>query len=203
AAMNHLLVVAALDEEIDELRRRHPDVSVLVTGPGKVLAAAGLAAALATDRPAAVLVLGTAGALTPRHEGVHEIDLVTQHDFDSAAIAALVGRAYAGRIVLGPATDSADVAGRSALTHLATGDVFVADPAHVARLADLGFGLVDMEGYAYAHVCRSAGVPVRIVKAVSDSADGDAASTWTTNIRRCAVLLADWYDEQGGLPVVP
>ncbi|MDQ1726257.1 MAG: adenosylhomocysteine nucleosidase [Frankiaceae bacterium] len=183
--MSFLLVAAALDEEVAELRRRHPGVTVLVTGPGKVLAAAGLAARLATERPAEVLVLGTAGALRPDLAGAHEVGLVAQHDYDDASIRALVGRTYGAPIPLaggGP--------------HLATGDVFVADADHVARLAARGFGLVDMEGYAYAHVCAAAGVPVRIVKAVSDGADGEAAASWAANVRRCAELLADWYDAE-------
>ncbi len=177
------LVVAALDEEVEDLRLRQPDQPVLVTGPGKVLAASALAARLATDRPAQVLVLGTAGALHAGLEGAHEVGGVSQHDFDAVSIHALVGRWYAPALLLsgdGP--------------HLATGDVFVADAVHVGRLAARGFGLVDMEGYAYAHVCAAAGVPVRIVKAVSDGADGEAPVSWAANVRRCAELLADWYD---------
>jgi adenosylhomocysteine nucleosidase len=190
--MADLLVVAALDEEVVELRRRHPELAVLVTGPGKVLAAAGLAAAIAADRPAAVLVLGTAGGLTAGHEGVHEIAVVGQHDFDAAAIASLVGRSYGPPIVLAGPADPGE--------HLATGDVFVADAEHVGRLNALGYGLVDMEGYAYAHVCQAAGLPVRIVKAVSDLADGSAAMSWAANVQRCSKLLADWYDEFGLVP---
>src|SRR5947208_2990681 len=72
-ALMSLLVVAALEEEIEALRRRHPAQPVLVTGPGKALAAGALATQLATDRPDAVLVLGTAGALAPGLAGVHEV----------------------------------------------------------------------------------------------------------------------------------
>ena len=59
---------------------------------------------------------------------------------------------------------------------LASGDVFVADPAvrdPLARRADL----VDMEGYAVAYACRRFGVPVRLVKHVSDNAD-EVALDW-------------------------
>ena len=190
--MIDLLVVAALEEELAELLRRHPATTALVTGPGKVLAASGLAAALAASRPGAVLVLGTAGGLTPGHQGVHEVAVVAQHDFDAAALESLVGRLYGAPITLAATGE-----------HLATGDVFVADAEHVARLAARGYGLVDMEGYAYAHVCAAAGVPLRIVKAVSDGAEGDAVTTWTANVRQCSALLADWYDGQARLPVVP
>ena len=188
--MTDVLVVAALDEEVAELRRRHPELAVLVTGPGKVLAAAGLAAAIAADRPSTVLVVGTAGGLSAGHAGVHEIAVVAQHDFDSASLSALVGRSYGDPISLGQPGAAGE--------HLATGDVFVTDPIHVARLHTQGYGLVDMEGYAYAHVCQVAGVPLRIVKAVSDGADGAAVLSWVATVQRCSELLADWYDGQPG-----
>lgn len=186
--MSYELIVAALDEEVAALRTRHPDARVLVTGPGKVLAAAGLAAALAAEPVPSpitgVLVIGTAGGLIPGMEGVHEIGTVAQHDFDAAAISGLVGRTYGEPIELRPGP------------HLATGDVFVSDAAQVQALAARGYELVDMEAYAYAHVCVAAGVPVRIVKAVSDGADAAAGASWAANVDRCAEALADWYDEQ-------
>jgi adenosylhomocysteine nucleosidase len=177
------LVVAALDEEVAEIRRRWPEADVLVTGPGKVLAAASLGLRLGRARPESVVVVGTAGALDARLSGVQEIASVAQHDFDSQSIAALVGRMYGAQLTL-----------QEHGAWLATGDVFVSDATHVRQLAAAGFGLVDMEGYAYAQVCASAGVPVRIAKAVSDAADGDAGSTWVRNVSRCATQLADWYD---------
>lgn len=182
--MTDVLVVAALDEEIAELRARHPELPVLVTGPGKVLAACALAQAVASDPPGAVLALGTAGAVDASVTGVLEVGEVAQHDFDATAIASLVGRDYGGPISL----ERPGVA-------LATGDVFVDSTDEVARLAARGFVLVDMEGYAYAHVCRAAGVPIRIVKAVSDAADETAAVSWSDNVARCGAQLADWYDE--------
>jgi adenosylhomocysteine nucleosidase len=183
------LVVAALEEEVAEIRRRRPATDILVTGPGKVLAGAALGLRLGRVRPDDVLVVGTAGALDARLSGVLEIASVAQHDFDSDTIAALVGRTFGAPIVL-----------QEHGVHLATGDVFLSDPAHVRRLSVAGFGLVDMEGYAYAYVCASAAVPLRIVKAVSDAADDDAGSTWVRNVSRCAVQLADWYDVHVALP---
>ena len=63
---------------------------------------------------------------------------------------------------------------------LATGDVFVTDPLVRARLAEVA-SLVDMEGYAVAYACRQFGVPVRLVKHVSDDAD-EGALDWPARV---------------------
>jgi adenosylhomocysteine nucleosidase len=80
-------------------------------------------------------------------------------------------------------------AGRSAV--LATGDVFISDPVVRGRLAQRA-DVVDMEGYAVASAARAVGVPVTLVKQVSDSADGTAARTWQETMDACARALADW-----------
>ena len=77
---------------------------------------------------------------------------------------------------------------------LATGDMFVTDPAVRARLAEVA-PLVDMEGYAVAWAARQAGVPVHLVKHVSDNAD-EGAKDWASLVdasaRELGAWLADW-----------
>ena len=170
------LLVVALDEEAAGLDDRLP---VLVTGPGKVCAATALAGALAAHRPSSVINIGTAGALRSGLDGIHEIGTVLQHDFDDEAIAALLGRSYGAAIELG-----------AGLT-LATGDRFVSGGDLRDRLAERA-DLVDMEGYAVAAAARAAGVPVRLVKLVSDEADEDAGTTWVRSVANHAHTLADW-----------
>ncbi|WP_229799060.1 phosphorylase family protein [Planomonospora parontospora] len=74
---------------------------------------------------------------------------------------------------------------------LATGDAFIADEAARERLAARAH-LVDMEGYALASAAASAGVPIRIVKHVSDDAGDGAAKSWRESVADCARSLADW-----------
>lgn len=168
------LVVAALREEAAYLD------GTVITGPGKARAAAGLARALTDQRPEEVVVVGTAGAVNPDLSGVLEIGTVSEHDLDVPAIERLVGVDYGATMRLAPAGP-----------HLGTGDVFVAgDRAEALR--NLGYDLVDMEGFAYAVVAQRFGVPIRIVKAVSDNADDAAFTTWRANVDRCARALADW-----------
>ena len=179
------LLVVALPEEADGLDEGLP---VLVTGPGKVLAAVAVSAALATVRPSAVVNLGTAGGLRDGLGGVYEVCTVIQHDFDGASIRALVNRDYGTPIGLDAASDAMPVV-------LATGDRFIADGAVRSALARDAH-LVDMEGYAVACAARAAGVPVRLIKLVSDDAGETAGRTWAEAVGEHAQTLAGWVRDQ-------
>jgi adenosylhomocysteine nucleosidase len=73
---------------------------------------------------------------------------------------------------------------------LATGDLFVTETQTRDRLAERAH-LVDMEGYAVAFACQRKDVPVRLVKYVSDAADGGSMD-WPTFVDACAVELGRW-----------
>jgi adenosylhomocysteine nucleosidase len=180
------LLVVALKEEAQFL---DGDLPVLLTGIGKVNAAAALATVLGRGPlPASVINLGTAGALRPGWTGIHEVGTVLQHDLDTEMLRALTGETFGAPLTLaaeGPV--------------LATGDVFVTGGVArdaIAARADL----VDMEGYAVALVARQAGVPIRLVKHVSDDAGEGAAKTWRESVAESAQALADWTVKYLGSP---
>ena len=173
------LLVVAMHEEAVHLDDAVP---VLVTGPGKVRAAATLAALLAVTPPAYVVNLGTAGGLRSGLDGVHEIGTVLQHDFDDEGLFELTGRHFGAPIELGDGLV------------LATGDRFVSGGAVREALAARA-DLVDMEGYAVAAACRAAQVDVRLVKLVSDDAGEDAHHTWAETVGDHAETLAGWVRE--------
>ncbi|MGA5822419.1 nucleosidase [Kitasatospora sp. NPDC094028] len=178
------LLVVAVREEAAHLDERLP---VLLTGIGKVNAAASLATVLAGgEQPSEVINLGTAGALRPGWEGTHHVVQVIQHDIDTPALYALTGRHYGAPLVVGKGDGPV----------LATGDLFVSDGAARERLAEHA-DLVDMEGYAVATVAHRAGLPVRLVKHVSDAAGEGAGHTWRESVDDCARHLADWVKAQG------
>ncbi|MFC9537198.1 nucleosidase [Streptomyces sp. NPDC056975] len=173
------LLVLAVKEEAQFL---DTDLPVLLTGMGKVNAATALATVLARGpHPSGILNLGTAGALRPGWTGTHVIGSVIQHDLDNAVLASLTGEIYGAPI------DLPDHGGPV----LATGDSFISDEEARARLAAHA-PLVDMEGYALASAAQQAGVPLRIVKHVSDEAGDGAARTWRETVAGCARVLADW-----------
>jgi adenosylhomocysteine nucleosidase len=148
---------------------------------GKVNAATALAVTLAHGPlPSAIINLGTAGALRPGWAGIHEVGSVLQHDLDTDFLHALTGLTIGAPVTL---------ANRGPV--LATGDLFVAGEAARARLAARAH-LVDMEGYALVSAAQRFGVPIRLVKHVSDDATEGADHTWKQSVDSCARALADW-----------
>jgi len=175
------LVVAATDAEAAHVP---PDLPVLVTGIGKTAAAVATTRALAGVDPARTRVVnvGTAGALRDGLAGLHLPGVVLNHDMNAEAVRAL-GFDPEERLEI----DGGDA------TVLASGDVFVTDPAVRAVLARRAH-LVDMEGYAVAYACRRMGVAVRLVKHVSDNADASALD-WPALVDRSARVLGEWLRE--------
>ena len=173
------LLVLAAAEEAQFLDTSLP---VLVTGMGKVNAANALATVLGRGPlPERVVNLGTAGALKPGLCGIQKVDEVRQHDFSTELLHTLTGQTFGGPIPLGQT---------GGLT-LATGDSFITDSVARTRLAQRA-DLVDMEGYAFAVGALSAGVPIDIVKYVSDEADEDAVKSWRESVVIAAQALAEW-----------
>lgn len=172
------LLVVALEEEATHLHVS--ELPILVTGAGKVNAAIAVSSILAEASPTRVVNLGTAGALHDGMTGTHVIGTVVQHDLDDAALFALSGLHFGE-----PVQVAADGA------RLVTGDVFVSDADTRARLAQVA-DLVDMEGYAVARAAVHAGVPVTLVKEVSDNADETAGRSWRETVDDCAERLGAW-----------
>lgn len=176
--MTRLLVVCATRAEAAHLPE---SVDLVLTGIGKTAAAVATATALARRGTDDLLVLnvGTAGALGPGLSGIFTPGTVLNHDISADLVRAL-GYDPQERLA---------VAGGDG-TVLATGDTFVADPAVRDALAARA-DLVDMEGYAVVYACQQAGVPVRVVKHVSDVAD-DTALDWPEVVDRSARALGEW-----------
>jgi len=175
------LVVSATKAEAAYVPAELP---VIITGVGKVAAASAVASALAvaaaSDAPFDLVVnVGSAGALHDHLEGLHEIGSVLNHDL-SADVLRGFGYDPQEWLTVGPEDG----------LRLATGDMFVSDPAVRAGLAARA-DLVDMEGYAIAWACRQAGVPARLVKHVSDKAD-EGAMDWPTLVDLSARALGEW-----------
>jgi len=173
------LLVVALEEEAVHLHVH--ELPILVTGVGKLNAAIAVTTILGKHRPSSVVNLGTAGALRDGITGTHVVSTVIQHDLNDAAIFDLTGIHFGAPLSLD--------AGEGIV--LATGDRFVSDAELREQLAKDAH-LVDMEGYAVARAARWAGVPVTLVKEVSDQAGEQAAKSWTETLDDCAESLGAW-----------
>lgn len=187
------VLAVALAEEAEHLRVADGE-RLLITGPGKVRSATALASYLAGDEGGEVELvvnLGTAGALVPHLAGVLEPRHVVEHDFDAATIEALVGRAFPVPTHLDGSPDDAELT-------LATGDRFLADARSANRLRDRGIHLVDMEAAALQAACSHHGVPLRVVKCVSDMADADAFRSWRESVSWASAQLGAWLERNRG-----
>ncbi|MEV0285484.1 nucleosidase [Kribbella sp. NPDC050820] len=175
------LVVGAVAGELRYVPQGIPRV---VTGVGKTAAAVATARALGERDTLELVVLnvGTTGALRDGMAGLYLPSRVINHDVNAEAVRALG---------LDP-QEVLEVEGGDG-TVLASGDVFVTDPVVRARLAERA-QLVDMEAYGVVYACREYGVPVRVVKHVSDSAD-ESALDWPALVDASAKVLGEWVTD--------
>lgn len=183
------LLVAALEAELVAFPADLPGFDRLVTGPGKLQAAFALTRALDAKHYDEVLVVGTAGAIDEHVEAsVHDVDAAIQHDVTD--IDGIVGQhvSLPSRVELG----------RDGIT-IATGDHFVDDSEAVQVIRPLGAGLVDMETYAYVWVAQQFGVPIRVLKSVSDRAQDDAITDWRATVTACSAQLWEVVRVEYGL----
>ena len=176
--MTRYLIVSATRAEAAHVPA---DLPVVITGIGKTAAATAVTRALLeTDRDRLVVLnIGTAGALRGGREGLFVPGRVINHDISADALRSL-GYDARDELVLEGGDD----------TVLASGDIFVTDPVvrdGLAARADL----VDMEGYAVAFACDALGVPVRLVKHISDRADAGAMA-WPELVDASARVLGAW-----------
>ncbi|MEU4601576.1 nucleosidase [Kribbella sp. NPDC023972] len=176
--MAEYLVVSAV---AGEARYAPEGIPVVVTGVGKTAAAVATARALGERDTTDLVVLnvGTTGALRHGMVGLYLPSQVINHDINADAVRALG---------LDP-RETLQVEGGDG-TVLASGDVFVTDPVIRARLAERAH-LVDMEAYGVVYACQQYGVPVRVVKHVSDSAD-ESALDWPALVDASAKVLGEW-----------
>ncbi|HEX9188490.1 MAG TPA: 5'-methylthioadenosine/adenosylhomocysteine nucleosidase [Vicinamibacteria bacterium] len=196
-------------------------VVVAVTGVGKVNAAMTTALVVLRFSPSAVLFTGVAGALDPElHPGdVVIAGKLVQHDLVNLTDAGPVPRtvrgprdgthgplafepdarllALAREVAAGAGRGLSAVAGatsppRIVFGTIATGDSFVSSRARRQDLHErLSASAVEMEGAAVAQVGRELGVPVLVVRGLSDRAAGDARAEAQRNLATTARNAAE------------
>ncbi|WP_217182845.1 nucleoside phosphorylase [Streptomyces sp. AC495_CC817] len=183
------LLVAALSSELAAFPDTLPGFDRLVTGPGKLQATYALTRALDANSYDEIVVVGTAGAIDPElGDGVHEVGTAFQHD-----VTDLDG--ISGQHVSLPARVATGAEG----VLIATGDHFVDDAEVTAVIRPTGAALVDMETYAYIWVAGQFGVPIRVFRAVSDSAEDGALTDWREAVARCSAQLRTFIRTEYGV----
>ena len=182
------------------------ETALAVCGIGKVNAAMGAQALI--DRYGVNLLInsGIAGGLG---EGLKTLDLVAaerlvEHDFDMTAVGQPKGYVPGNREdepTFFPTSDRLLHTYRKAAESfpearfwsgtIASGDMFLADPAYKRTLHD-NFDAVagEMEGAAVARVALANGAECLVMRAISDLADDDAGMTYNVFEKKAADLSA-------------
>ncbi len=172
-------------------------IVIVRSGAGKTNAA--IAATLLVDRfmPSSVIFTGTAGAVDPElNPGDVVIGTgVGYHDFGSQETGGFV-RSRPRNPVTGqsdpdffPADPRLLSAAQRAARGMAkmgireglivTGDAFIASPARRDELRkELKASAVEMEGAAVAQACHHLGVPMIVIRSITDRADGGASGSY-------------------------
>jgi adenosylhomocysteine nucleosidase len=180
-------------------------------GAGKVNAA--FAATLLVDHfsPSAVIFTGTAGAVdTELNPGDVVIGTeVGYHDFGNITADGFVRsptrNAASGKLdpTFFPADPALLAAARRAASAvklparvregvIVTGDAFLASPARRVDLRrELNAIAVEMEGAAVAQVCDRFGVPVIVIRSITDQADGSAGNSYRRYVEAAARNAAE------------
>ncbi len=165
---------------------------VLTCGVGKVSAAAGCTYLIHRHRPCRLVLIGTAGSLDPR---LRIGDLVVADEVLPADVGIIHSKGFGhtgpglceeGKVLFHPsfpldaelAEEAARAASRTGIRchrgRLITCDQVVLDPGLRAHLGStFGALAVEMEGAAVAQVAWGEGLPVAIVRAVSDEMEHD------------------------------
>lgn len=183
------LLVAALSSELQAFPAELPGFDRVITGPGKMMATYGLTRALDAKQYDEIVVVGTAGAVSDAvATGIHDVSAAIQHDVQD--LDGIVGQ----HVSLPAQLET----GRAGVT-IATGDIFVDDVDAVTRITSLGGVLVDMETYAFVWVAQKFGVPIRVVRVVSDRAQDGATQVWDEVVAACSAQLWDFMQREYAL----
>jgi len=167
-------------------------VAIAKCGIGKVFAAICAEAMILKYSPSLIVNTGVGGALG---QGIRTTDVVIadklcQHDMDTSAIGdpkglvSGINKIYfeadtRAILILKNAADSLGV--RSFVGTVATGDKFIADASDKKKIiSEFSAISCEMEGGAIAQVAFVNNVPFTVVRAISDSADGEATMDYPT-----------------------
>lgn len=161
------------------------DLVVAVCGVGKVFAAACAQTMVLKYAPDEIINVGVAGSLVPELKvfDIAVADELCQHDMNTSAIGDPVGLISGVNIIKFPACKRINDAMVKVIETcglnfrrgtIASGDLFVAKDKHRARIRDEFDALAcEMEGAAIAQICYINGVDFAVLRAISDSAEGD------------------------------
>lgn len=167
-------------------KRYDKEVVVAICGIGKVFAAICTEAMILKFAPTLIINSGVAGTLTEKLS-IGDIAIaksLVQHDMDTSPLGDPVGLVSGINKIYFDADEAAvsalekaaaSVGANSVVGTIASGDQFMSDTEKKNAIRDRFTAIAcEMEGAAVAHVAYVNGVPFAVLRAISDSASGDA-----------------------------
>jgi len=167
-------------------KRYDKEVVVAICGIGKVFAAICTEAMILKFAPTLIINSGVAGTLTEKLS-IGDIAIaksLVQHDMDTSPLGDPVGLVSGINKIYFDADEAAvaalekaaaSVGASSVVGTIASGDQFMSDTAKKTAIRGRFHAIAcEMEGAAVAHVAYVNGVPFAVLRAISDSASGDA-----------------------------
>ncbi|MBQ9133901.1 MAG: 5'-methylthioadenosine/adenosylhomocysteine nucleosidase [Clostridia bacterium] len=167
-------------------KRYGKEIVLAVCGIGKVFAAICTEAMILRYAPTLIINSGVAGTLTETLS-IGDIAIaknLVQHDMDTSPLGDPVGLVSGINKIYFDADEkavaafekvTASVGANSAVGTIASGDQFMSDTAKKNAIRDRFNAIAcEMEGAAIAHVAYVNNVPFAVLRAISDSASGDA-----------------------------
>lgn len=178
--MVSILYAMAADPEFGpHLRAR---IEPVMTGVGPVEAAVAVTRALADAKighglPDLVVSLGSAGSATLEHTGVYQAISVSYRDMDATALG--FGRGVTPFLDLPAVLPLEPQIPGIARARLSTGANVVSGVSYEAIDADM----VDMESFAVLRACQSFGVPLVVLRGISDGvSELTGIADWTRDL---------------------
>ncbi len=178
-------------------------IAVTRCGIGKVFAAIATEAMIIAYSPRLIVNTGVGGAVAA---GLGTTDVViadklVQHDMDTSSIGdpkglvSGINKIYFDadpRAVKIIKTAAEEKGINAVLGTVASGDKFIAAKEDKERLfAEFGASACEMEGGAVAHVAFVNNTPFAVIRAISDSADGEATMDYPTFMPIAAKISAE------------
>ncbi len=200
--MSKIIILAAMGSETAALTRVLPDIPIIGTGVGKVAAASATTKAILEYRPSGIVFVGVAGGLSPdlAQLSVLVAKDALQWDVDLTPInGGQLGTLNDGRGAIATHTQGTALALEAArelgyhsrLGRVVTGDAFLANSQKSLWLQQTFMAdAVEMEGAAALQVADDFNVPMVLIRVISDSANDEAALTYSDFLPKAAERAA-------------
>lgn len=198
-----IVVMGAMNEEIavyEALAQRTPGLMPMLSGVSKTLAAAATEEAIRVYKPDALIFTGLGGALAP-HQRLGDVivgDVAVDYEMDARPLGFELGEfPYAGTRFFQSDQKLVELAMQSGMAnekgYVATGSKLLRTTEKHAlnELAakELVYEgnrvptVVEMEGAAFLQICKKHNKPGVVIRALSDTLEGDVAEEFNSFLR--------------------